>query len=204
MSIWKPVLSLFHTVKHPHSAGFEALTTVTMKSGVFWVVTPCNWETCRYFGEIYSLGLRVWRVRIAACFLVDLLFGPEDEGDIFLRNVGLYPNYKELNQEDTSSHELYGLWSFRVMLGIERTKLFEKNFTFCMLQAEQNIFPHLSINTILKRIHLNPLYIISLILFFYFSLFYKFRDASHIFGHSYFFMTWLSTIILTHLRPNSR
>jgi hypothetical protein len=89
------------------------------------------------------------------------------------------------------------------MLGIERSKLFEKNFTLSLLQAEQNIFPQLIINTILKNTFKSVVYYLIYIIL-YFSLFYKSHDAFHIFGHSYFFMTLLSTIILEHLMPHSR
>jgi hypothetical protein len=34
--------------------------------------------------------------QLAADFFLDLLFGPEDKGDIILRNVGLCQNYKAL------------------------------------------------------------------------------------------------------------
>jgi hypothetical protein len=35
--------------------GFEALTMVTIKSKVFWVVTLCSSETVRHFGGTYRL-----------------------------------------------------------------------------------------------------------------------------------------------------
>jgi hypothetical protein len=50
-----------------------------MKSTIFWDMTPCSL-------------LNVDRAQIATCFhagfLLGLFFDPEDEGDMFLRNVG--------------------------------------------------------------------------------------------------------------------
>jgi hypothetical protein len=57
--------------KHNIYVGFEVLTPVVMKSSIFWDITPCS-SAC------YLLH---------AGILIDL-FNPEDEGDMFLRNVG--------------------------------------------------------------------------------------------------------------------
>jgi hypothetical protein len=53
--------------------GFEVLTAVVMKSSIFWVITPCS----KLLATCFHSGL-----------LLGLFFGPEDRGDIFLRNVG--------------------------------------------------------------------------------------------------------------------
>jgi hypothetical protein len=45
--------------------GVEVLTAVTVKSAVFWVVTPCSSERTQRFGGIYLLNLQGRRVRHA-------------------------------------------------------------------------------------------------------------------------------------------
>jgi hypothetical protein len=75
-------------------------------------LTPCSpLKVNRRFGVTYRLHLqgRISRERYqheirweaglspaSAGYLLGLLFDPEDVGDIFLRNVGLSPNYKAL------------------------------------------------------------------------------------------------------------
>jgi hypothetical protein len=74
---------------------FEVLTSVVMKSFIFWDITPCSLlKVNRRFGgtcHLHLQGLRVSRMkqaaRKAARFLVRLPFNPEDGGDMFLRNV---------------------------------------------------------------------------------------------------------------------
>jgi hypothetical protein len=48
-----------------------------LKSTIVWDVTPCN------FVLLHQLCLR-----LATCLLLALLFDPEDEASMFLRNVG--------------------------------------------------------------------------------------------------------------------
>jgi hypothetical protein len=43
----------------------------------------------------------------AACFLLGLMFDPEDGGDIFIRNVGDYQTTRHHIREDCSLHR-YG------------------------------------------------------------------------------------------------
>jgi hypothetical protein len=38
--------------------GFEALTVMTMKNMVLWLVTPCSWETVLSIGGTYRLHLQ--------------------------------------------------------------------------------------------------------------------------------------------------
>jgi hypothetical protein len=58
--------------------GFEVLTAVVMKNTILWDITPCS-------------PLKV-NLLLATClhagFLLGLFFGPENGGDMFLRNVG--------------------------------------------------------------------------------------------------------------------
>jgi hypothetical protein len=95
---------LIGILKTLNSVGFEVLAEVTKKSTVFWVVTPCSPERARLLGRTYRFYLQGRRVREeskqqlslppgSAGFLPCLLFNPEDRGDIFIRNVGLSPNY---------------------------------------------------------------------------------------------------------------
>jgi hypothetical protein len=61
--------------------GFEVLTAVVTKSTIFWDITPCSRLIInRRFGRTYRLRLQG--------FFLSLFFGPEDGGDMFLRNVG--------------------------------------------------------------------------------------------------------------------
>jgi hypothetical protein len=60
--------------------GFEVLTAVVMKSTIFWNITPCS-------------PLKVnRRALLSTCFysglLIGLFFDPENEDNIFLRNLG--------------------------------------------------------------------------------------------------------------------
>jgi hypothetical protein len=69
---------------------------VVMKSAIFWDIKARSLlKVNRRFGGTYRLHLQVRRIREArnqcegkcTCFH-GLLFGPEDGGDLFLRNVG--------------------------------------------------------------------------------------------------------------------
>lgn len=57
----------------------EVLTAVVMKITVFW--------------DIFIIFI----VRAGGWFLALLILDPEDEGDTFLRNVGLYTDYTSLH-----------------------------------------------------------------------------------------------------------
>jgi hypothetical protein len=57
---------------------FEVLTTVAMKSTIFWDILLCN-------PLKFKALLATW---FHAGFLFGLFFNPEDGGDIFLRNIG--------------------------------------------------------------------------------------------------------------------
>jgi hypothetical protein len=78
--------------------GSEVLTADIMKSSIFWDITACSGlEVYRCFGGTYSLnrqGRRISQVQSRwqadPYFTVVLLFGPDDWGDIFLRNNGLH------------------------------------------------------------------------------------------------------------------
>jgi hypothetical protein len=61
--------------------GFEVLTAVIIKSINFWDITPCSpLSVNRRFGGTYR--------QLSRWFLVQLIFYPEDGGDMFIRNVG--------------------------------------------------------------------------------------------------------------------
>jgi hypothetical protein len=55
------LLNKFATVRYV-CVGFDGFTAVTMKSMVFWVVTPHSSEKARCFRETYCLCLQGWRV----------------------------------------------------------------------------------------------------------------------------------------------
>jgi hypothetical protein len=69
-----------------------------IESGFFWVVTPCSLEGAFMF----------WRNHLPSAsprFLLGLLFDPEGEGDMFLWNISLPPNYMELQPRGLYSLE---------------------------------------------------------------------------------------------------
>jgi hypothetical protein len=80
----------------------EVLTAVVMKSSVFWGETPYSLlkvngsfgRTCRLHLQSRRISLTrnqhdASRTALRAGLLLGLFFDPEDEGNIFLRNVGL-------------------------------------------------------------------------------------------------------------------
>jgi hypothetical protein len=71
--------------------GFEVLITWVMKRSILWDTTPCSpLKINRRFGGTCRL--------FHAGFLLGLFFDPEDEGDVFLRNVGrLSTDYRTYN-----------------------------------------------------------------------------------------------------------
>jgi hypothetical protein len=69
---------------HFKSVGSEVITAVTVVSAIFLVVPPCSWERARHIASIFSL------------FLAWYILGPEDGGNMFLRNVEFCPNYMAL------------------------------------------------------------------------------------------------------------
>jgi hypothetical protein len=50
-------------------------------------------------------GVQHCLLPVSAGILPGLIFDPEGDGDMFLRNVGLSPNYTELQQEDLYSSQ---------------------------------------------------------------------------------------------------
>jgi hypothetical protein len=69
--------------------GSEVLTTVVMKSTIFWDITPSSpLKVKRRFGGKYRLHLQGLATCFHAGFLLGLFFDPEDGGYLFLRNVG--------------------------------------------------------------------------------------------------------------------
>jgi hypothetical protein len=82
----------------------EYSTYFFIKSTIFWDITPCSLlKVNRRFGETYHLHLQGgkisrarnqresrWQAEICshAGFLLGSFFGPEDGGDMILRNVG--------------------------------------------------------------------------------------------------------------------
>jgi hypothetical protein len=90
----------------------EVLKIVTMKSVVFWVLTPRSSMKFRRFGGTYpstSSGSKLCEAGNQQKQTADRswLFDPEDEGDIFLRNVGLYPNYTSLQPRRKSFSRIF-------------------------------------------------------------------------------------------------
>jgi hypothetical protein len=73
--------------------GFELLTTVVMKSSVFWDIMPCSsLKVNRHFGGTCLLS----------CFLLGLFFDCEDRGSMFLRNVcWLWADYRAVISQKT-------------------------------------------------------------------------------------------------------
>jgi hypothetical protein len=59
--------------------GFEGPTAVLMKSSVFWDTNPRS---------PLKVSMKQVSYLFHADFLIGLFFGPEDGGDMFLRNVG--------------------------------------------------------------------------------------------------------------------
>jgi hypothetical protein len=82
--------------------GSEVLTTVVLKSSIFWDIMPCSpLKIKQRFGGTCCLhlqGRRISQARIQyesrchserhACFLLGLFFDPENGGDTFLQNAG--------------------------------------------------------------------------------------------------------------------
>jgi hypothetical protein len=74
-----------------------------MKSTFFSVATPCSSEGAQHFGGANQRKKQHWEAENSATlppdstdFLLGLLSDPEDGSDMFLRNVGLSPNYMAL------------------------------------------------------------------------------------------------------------
>jgi hypothetical protein len=73
-----------------YCVGFEVLTAVVIKSPILWDMS----RSLRRFGETYRLHLRCQTRNLRdagssflhAGFLLGLVFDPEDEGGMFLRN----------------------------------------------------------------------------------------------------------------------
>jgi hypothetical protein len=78
---------------------FEALIAMTMKSSVFWDITPCS---------PVKLNKRLLPCCLLhASFSLGLLSDPDDGGDMFLRNVGwLSPHYTALYPRRQNSSSL--------------------------------------------------------------------------------------------------
>jgi hypothetical protein len=72
----------------------EVLTLAVMNSSIFWDIRPCcSFKVNRCFGGTSHRHLHGRRISQAtylpnAGFLFGLFFVPEDEGDMFPRNVG--------------------------------------------------------------------------------------------------------------------
>jgi hypothetical protein len=68
--------------------GFEVLTSVVMKSAVFWDITQCNpLKVNRRFGGTSRFYLLGRRISFHGGFLFGLFFDPEDGDNMFLRNI---------------------------------------------------------------------------------------------------------------------
>lgn len=65
-----------------YDLGFEILTAVTLKTTVFWIGKPCISENASFSWTPTSV-----------CPIFGLLFDPENDCDIVLRNFGLTRNY---------------------------------------------------------------------------------------------------------------
>jgi hypothetical protein len=96
-------INICYFPKQRHSVGFEVFTAVVLKSIFFWDMTPCSalsgtrrlgatWGTTHRTTQRYSVYLVEKRPCNACCLhraglLHVLLFNPENEGDMFLRNI---------------------------------------------------------------------------------------------------------------------
>jgi hypothetical protein len=82
-----------------------------MKSAEFWIVSPCSMKTNKLFASSFSStslqkhtllnknrGRAIAQALAFSSFLLGLIFLPEDGGDMFLRIVGLSPNYASLQR----------------------------------------------------------------------------------------------------------
>jgi hypothetical protein len=78
------------------SVGCKVLGAVAMKSTVFWVVKPCSLEIAKRFGGIHHLHFQGRKSQSAICFLLNILFEPENGSNVLLRKVGLSLNYMAL------------------------------------------------------------------------------------------------------------
>jgi hypothetical protein len=67
--------------------GFNVATAVVLRITINWDKTPFSpLKVNRYFGETCRLHL-LYLLPVSRWFLFGLFFDPEDEGDMFLRNV---------------------------------------------------------------------------------------------------------------------
>jgi hypothetical protein len=103
-----------------------ALTAVVMKSCIFWDMTPCSPLKIdvseEHIAYIFRAEEQTEQETSSACylcqvgFLLGLLFDPDDDGEIFLRNVGrLTTDYMALyprRQKSSYSEVCNGRTSF--------------------------------------------------------------------------------------------
>jgi hypothetical protein len=67
-----------------------------VKNTVFCVVRRQPDASREYIASIFRIEMEASLSPASAGFLLGILFNPEDEDDVFLRNVGLSPNYNIL------------------------------------------------------------------------------------------------------------
>jgi hypothetical protein len=60
-----------------------------LKSKVVWSAMPRSLAKACHSGQTYHLHLQPKQAHLAACFLLGLIFNPEDGGSIFIQNVKL-------------------------------------------------------------------------------------------------------------------
>jgi hypothetical protein len=98
--------------------GFELFLDVTMTRMFLWVLILCSSKKSRCFEGIYRHHIQDGRLTEArnefsllytsAGFLLGLIFDPEDEEDMFLRNVAFPPNGMALQsrRSDSSTYRI--------------------------------------------------------------------------------------------------
>jgi hypothetical protein len=105
---------------NPH-VGFEVLTTVAMKSTVFWVCNatwfrqslmfqrnispPSSWLESKTSKKPAGCGGELCFCLPSCRFLVCLMLLPENGSDMFLQNIRLRLNYMALQAQKTVVHE---------------------------------------------------------------------------------------------------
>jgi hypothetical protein len=95
---------------------------------VFWIVTPYSSKTAHYFRGTYRLHLQ-FSLQSTSAGLLGLLLDPENGSDMFLWNVGLFPNYKGLQCRIPHSPQS-PWWQPRILNSREVHTVYSKTLTW--------------------------------------------------------------------------